>query len=70
MEFIWTQTVEYVAGTAPYDKYEMQANVFAEFHELEFHKSACSHVYMALNWIGLTNGLTFFKNQYFAHKQL
>jgi len=28
-EFIWTQTVEYVAGTAPHDKYELQANVFA-----------------------------------------
>jgi transposase len=28
-EFIWTQMVEYVAGTAPHDKYELQANVFA-----------------------------------------
>ena len=28
-EFIWTQTVEYVAGTASHDKYELQANVFA-----------------------------------------
>ncbi|OGZ18414.1 MAG: hypothetical protein A2494_02185 [Candidatus Lloydbacteria bacterium RIFOXYC12_FULL_46_25] len=28
-EFIWTQTTEYIAGTAPHDKYEMQANVFA-----------------------------------------
>lgn len=28
-EFIWTQTVEYVAGTAPHDKYELQATVFA-----------------------------------------
>ena len=28
-EFIWTQTTEYIAGTAPHDKYELQANVFA-----------------------------------------
>jgi transposase len=28
-EFIWTQAVEYIAGTAPHDKDELQANVFA-----------------------------------------
>lgn len=28
-EYIWTQTKEYTAGTAPHDKYELQANVFA-----------------------------------------
>lgn len=28
-EFIWTQTVEYIAGSAPHDKCELQANVFA-----------------------------------------
>lgn len=28
-EYIWTQTKEYTAGTAPHDKYELQTNVFA-----------------------------------------
>jgi transposase len=28
-EFIWTQTKEYIAGTAPHDKHELQANVYA-----------------------------------------
>lgn len=28
-EHIWTQTKEYTAGTAPHNKYELQANVFA-----------------------------------------
>lgn len=27
-EFIWTQTKEHIAGTAPHDKYELQANVY------------------------------------------
>jgi hypothetical protein len=53
-EFVWTQTVEYVAGTAPHDKYELQAIVF--------HKNACSLACTALNSTGSINGLTFFKN--------
>lgn len=28
-EFIWTQTKEYIAGTAPHNKYELQTNVYA-----------------------------------------
>jgi transposase len=28
-EYVWTQTKEYTAGTAPHDKYELQTNVFA-----------------------------------------
>jgi len=28
-EYLWAQTKEYIAGTAPHDKYELQANVFA-----------------------------------------
>ncbi len=28
-EFVWTQTKEYIAGTAPHHKYELQANVYA-----------------------------------------
>lgn len=28
-EYIWTQTKEYIAGTAPHDKDELQTNVFA-----------------------------------------
>lgn len=28
-EFIWTQAKEYIAGTAPYDTYELQTNVYA-----------------------------------------
>lgn len=27
-EFIWTQTKEHIAGTAPHDKYELQSNVY------------------------------------------
>ena len=27
-EYIWAQTKEYTAGTAPHDKYELQTNVF------------------------------------------
>ena len=29
VEYVWTQTKEYTAGTAPHNKYELQANVFA-----------------------------------------
>jgi hypothetical protein len=28
-EYVWTQTKEYIAGTAPHDKDELQTNVFA-----------------------------------------
>ena len=28
-EYIWTQTKEFTAGTAPHDAYELQSNVFA-----------------------------------------
>lgn len=28
-EFVWTQTKEYIAGTAPHNKYELQENVYA-----------------------------------------
>ena len=28
-EYVWTQTKEYTAGTAPHNKYELQVNVFA-----------------------------------------
>jgi len=27
-EFIWTQTKEHIAGTAPHNKYELQSNVY------------------------------------------
>jgi putative transposase len=29
VEYVWTQTKEYTAGTAPHNKYELQTNVFA-----------------------------------------
>ncbi len=29
VEYVWTQTKEHTAGTAPHNKYELQANVFA-----------------------------------------
>jgi transposase len=52
-EFIWTQTVEYVAGTASHDKYELQANVFAAISRTRISQKrlfACLHG-SKLNWI-------------------
>lgn len=52
-EFIWTQTVEYVAGTAPHDKYELQANVFAGISRTRISQSrlfSCLHG-SKLDWI-------------------
>lgn len=45
-EYIWTQTKESIAGTAPHDKYELQANVFAGISRTRIsHKRlfACLH---------------------------
>ena len=29
VEFVWNQVVQYTAGTAPHDRYELRANVMA-----------------------------------------
>jgi len=60
-EFVWTQTVEYIAGTAPHDKYELQANIFAGISRTRVSQNACSLVCRVPNSTGLINGLTFFK---------
>jgi transposase len=52
-EFIWTQTVEYVAGTAPHDKFELQANVFAGISRTRISQKrlfSCLHG-STLDWI-------------------
>lgn len=52
-EFLWTQTVEYVSGTAPHDKYELQANVFAGISRTRISQSrlfSCLHA-SKLDWI-------------------
>lgn len=51
-EYIWTQTKEYTAGTAPHDKYELQANVFAGISRTRASQKrlfACLHN-SKLNW--------------------
>lgn len=35
-EFIWTQTKEHIAGTAPHDKYELQSNVYTGIARTRF----------------------------------
>ena len=52
-EFIWTQITEYIAGTAPHNKYELQANVFAGISRIRVSKKrlfACLHG-SKLDWI-------------------
>lgn len=51
-EYIWTQTKEYTAGTAPDDKYELQANVFAGISRTRASRKrlfACLHN-SKINW--------------------
>lgn len=51
-EYIWTQTKEYTAGTAPHDKYELQENVFAGIARTRASQKrlfACLHN-SKLNW--------------------
>jgi len=46
VEFVWTQVTEYTAGTAPHNKYELQANVFAAISRIRISQkrlSACLH---------------------------
>lgn len=52
-EFIWTQTSEYIAGTAPHNKGELQANVFAGIARTRVSQKrlfACLHG-SKLDWI-------------------
>jgi len=52
-EFIWTQTTEYIAGTAPHNKHELQANVFAGIARIRVSQKrlfACLHG-SKLDWI-------------------
>jgi len=52
-EFIWTQTTEYIAGTSPHNKHELQANVFASIARIRVSQKrlfACLHG-SKLDWI-------------------
>lgn len=52
-EFIWTQTKEYTAGTAPHNKYELQVNVYAGIARTRASQKrlfACLYA-SHLNWI-------------------
>jgi hypothetical protein len=52
-EFIWTQATEYIAGTAPHDKHELQANVFAGIARIRISQKRLFSCLQGskLNWI-------------------